>query len=100
VHGTGVYSAGMGPKGPALERFLDIKKKKKLVFNDLILCLYMIPLQYVIKWVAALIQKLVAISMKSHRWISSVFFSIVFPKKISTLSLSLQYLKKRKKNPN
>jgi hypothetical protein len=29
VHGTGVYSAGVGPKGPALERFLDIKKKKK-----------------------------------------------------------------------
>jgi hypothetical protein len=27
VHGTGVYSAGVGPKGPALERFLDIKKK-------------------------------------------------------------------------
>jgi hypothetical protein len=26
VHGTGVYSAGVGPKGPALERFLDIKK--------------------------------------------------------------------------
>jgi hypothetical protein len=29
VHGTGVYSAGVGPKGPALERFLDIKKKKR-----------------------------------------------------------------------
>jgi hypothetical protein len=29
VHGTGVYSAGVGLKGPALERFLDIKKKKK-----------------------------------------------------------------------
>jgi hypothetical protein len=29
VHGTGVYSVGVGPKGPALERFLDIKKKKK-----------------------------------------------------------------------
>jgi hypothetical protein len=28
VHGTGVYSAGVGPKGPALERFLDIKKNK------------------------------------------------------------------------
>jgi hypothetical protein len=28
VHGTGVYSVGVGPKGPALERFLDIKKKK------------------------------------------------------------------------
>jgi hypothetical protein len=27
VHGTGVYSARVGPKGPALERFLDIKKK-------------------------------------------------------------------------
>jgi hypothetical protein len=32
VHGTGVYSAGVGPKGPALERFLDIKKKK--VFRE------------------------------------------------------------------
>jgi hypothetical protein len=29
VHGTGVYSARVGPKGPVLERFLDIKKKKK-----------------------------------------------------------------------
>jgi hypothetical protein len=29
VHGTGVYYAGVGPKGPALERFPDIKKKKK-----------------------------------------------------------------------
>jgi hypothetical protein len=29
VHGIGVYSAGVGPKGPAMERFLDIKKKKK-----------------------------------------------------------------------
>jgi hypothetical protein len=29
VHGIGVYFAGVGPKGPALERFLDIKKKKK-----------------------------------------------------------------------
>jgi hypothetical protein len=29
VHGTRVYSAGVGPKGPALERFPDIKKKKK-----------------------------------------------------------------------
>jgi hypothetical protein len=28
VHGTGVYSAGVGPKGPALERFPDIKNKK------------------------------------------------------------------------
>jgi hypothetical protein len=28
---TGVYSARVGPKGPALERFLDIKKKKSLV---------------------------------------------------------------------
>jgi hypothetical protein len=27
VHGTGVYSVGVGPKGPALERFLGIKKK-------------------------------------------------------------------------
>jgi hypothetical protein len=30
VHGTMVYSAGMGPIGPALERFPDIKKNKKL----------------------------------------------------------------------
>jgi hypothetical protein len=30
VHGTGVYSVGVGPKGPALERFLDIKKKNIL----------------------------------------------------------------------
>jgi hypothetical protein len=37
VHGTGVYSAGVGPKGPALERFLDIKKKKKRVFLNLCL---------------------------------------------------------------
>jgi hypothetical protein len=29
VHGTGAYSTGVGPKGPALERFLNIKKKKK-----------------------------------------------------------------------
>jgi hypothetical protein len=29
VHGTGVYSARVGPKGLALERFLDIKKEKK-----------------------------------------------------------------------
>jgi hypothetical protein len=29
VRGTEVYSAGVGPKGPALERFLDIKKKKR-----------------------------------------------------------------------
>jgi hypothetical protein len=29
VHGTGVYSTRVGPKGSALERFLDIKKKKK-----------------------------------------------------------------------
>jgi hypothetical protein len=28
VYGTGVYSVGVGPKGPALERLLDIKKKK------------------------------------------------------------------------
>ena len=28
VHETGVYSAGVGPKGLALERFPDIKKKK------------------------------------------------------------------------
>ena len=29
MHGTGVYFVGVGLKGPALERFLDIKKKKK-----------------------------------------------------------------------
>jgi hypothetical protein len=30
VHGIGIYSAGMGPKGFALERFFDIKKIKKI----------------------------------------------------------------------
>jgi hypothetical protein len=36
VHGTGVYSAGVGPKGPALERFPVIKKKKrKLTFVNI-----------------------------------------------------------------
>jgi hypothetical protein len=29
VHGTGVYSARVDPKGPALEKFPNIKKKKK-----------------------------------------------------------------------
>jgi hypothetical protein len=29
VHETGVYSVGVGSKGPALERFPNIKKKKK-----------------------------------------------------------------------
>jgi hypothetical protein len=29
VHGTEVYSVGVGPKGPALERFPNIKKNKK-----------------------------------------------------------------------
>jgi hypothetical protein len=29
VHRIGVYSAGVGLKGLALEGFLDIKKKKK-----------------------------------------------------------------------
>jgi hypothetical protein len=29
VHRIGVYSAGVDPKDPALERFPDIKKKKK-----------------------------------------------------------------------
>ena len=36
MHGTGVYSTRVGPKGSALERFPDIKKKKKkeeLFFN-------------------------------------------------------------------
>jgi hypothetical protein len=28
VYGTEVYSAEMGPNGPALERFTDLKKKK------------------------------------------------------------------------
>jgi hypothetical protein len=32
VHGTGVYSARVGPKGPALERFLDIKKKNIYIY--------------------------------------------------------------------
>jgi hypothetical protein len=29
VHGTMVYSAGVDPNGPTLERFPDFKKKKK-----------------------------------------------------------------------
>jgi hypothetical protein len=29
VHGTGVYSARVGPKCPALKRFPDIKKRKR-----------------------------------------------------------------------
>ena len=29
MHGTGVYFAGVGLKGPALERFPDIKKKEE-----------------------------------------------------------------------
>jgi hypothetical protein len=29
VYETGVYSSRVGPKGPALERFPDIKNKKK-----------------------------------------------------------------------
>jgi hypothetical protein len=33
VHGTGIYSVGVGPKGLALERFLDIKKKKKILLR-------------------------------------------------------------------
>jgi hypothetical protein len=36
VHGTGVYSVGVGPKGPALERFLDIKKKKLFLSSYII----------------------------------------------------------------
>jgi hypothetical protein len=35
VHRTGVYSAEVGPKGPALERFLDIKKKNIKEYNKL-----------------------------------------------------------------
>jgi hypothetical protein len=31
VHGTGVYSAGVGPKDPALERIFDIKKKSLMI---------------------------------------------------------------------
>ena len=34
MHSTGVYSAGMGPKDPALKRFPDIKKKKKNLTVD------------------------------------------------------------------
>jgi hypothetical protein len=34
VHGTGVYSAGVGLKCPALKRFPDIKKKKKKKEED------------------------------------------------------------------
>ena len=30
MHGIGVYSAGVGPKGLAFERFPDIKKNKKI----------------------------------------------------------------------
>ena len=30
MHGAGVYFIGVGPKGPALERFPDTKKKKEL----------------------------------------------------------------------
>jgi hypothetical protein len=37
VHGTEVYSTGVGLKGPALERFPDIKKKKKMEMEDSIL---------------------------------------------------------------
>jgi hypothetical protein len=29
MHGIGVYSVGVGSKGPTLKRFPDIKKKKK-----------------------------------------------------------------------
>ena len=29
MHGTGVYSVGVGLKGSALERFSDIKRKEK-----------------------------------------------------------------------
>jgi hypothetical protein len=38
VHGTGVYSAGVDPKDPALERFLDIKKKKKKYLQPTTMC--------------------------------------------------------------
>ena len=34
MHGTDVYSIGEGPKGPALERFPDIKKKKNYFFSE------------------------------------------------------------------
>jgi hypothetical protein len=29
VHETGIYSAGVGPNGPTLERFPDLKKNGK-----------------------------------------------------------------------
>ena len=34
MHGTGIYSVGVGPKGPALERFSDIKKKKQVQITN------------------------------------------------------------------
>jgi hypothetical protein len=37
VHGIGVYSVRVGPKSPALERFPDIKKKKKIIVFVLLL---------------------------------------------------------------
>jgi hypothetical protein len=44
VHGTGVYSAGVGPKGPALERFLDIKKK---IYIYIYICIIKMHLAYI-----------------------------------------------------
>jgi hypothetical protein len=59
VHRTGIYSARMGPKGPALKRFPDIKnkikkKKKKLMtllirvknYNSLLSKIYMTILHH------------------------------------------------------
>jgi hypothetical protein len=46
VHGTGVYSAGVGPNGPTLDKFSYIEKKKKVsshylqCFGHLFLCKY------------------------------------------------------------
>jgi hypothetical protein len=43
VHGTGVYSAGVGSKGPALERFLNIKKSVQFDFSLVIGNLFLFP---------------------------------------------------------
>jgi hypothetical protein len=37
VHGTGVYSARVDLKDPALERFPNIKKKIKIYQNDFVI---------------------------------------------------------------
>jgi hypothetical protein len=46
VHGTGVYSAGVGPKGPALERFSDKKKKKRKKKKKKKKCLLFVRFEY------------------------------------------------------